>query len=100
LRSLSTSSAPLPTPPTETTLDIVHGGQHHHDERCFMPVHVYHVESGKPAVVILRTGKTPAGREERTVIKHVTRRIRRHWPKTRICWRAIFGQQSHLPYQF
>jgi Transposase DDE domain group 1 len=78
----------------------VHGGQHHHDERCFMPVHVYHVESGKPAVVILRTGKTPAGREERTVIKHVTRRIRRHWPKTRICWRAIFGQQSHLPYQF
>jgi Transposase DDE domain group 1 len=54
-----------------------------------MPVHVYHVESGKPAVVILRTGKTPAGREERTVIKHVTRRIRRHWPKTRICWRAI-----------
>jgi hypothetical protein len=78
----------FPTPPSEIvldiddTLDIVHGGQQlsfwnaHHDERCFMPIHVYHVESGKPVVVILRTGKTPAGREVKTVIKHITRRIR------------------------
>jgi hypothetical protein len=90
----------FPTPPDEITLDIddtldiVHGGQQlsfwnaHHDERCFLPIHVYHVESGKPVAVILRTGKTPAGREVRTVIKHITRRIRRHWPKTRICWRG------------
>jgi hypothetical protein len=35
-------------------------------------------------VVILRTGKTPAGAEVRTIIKHVTRRIRQHWPSTRI----------------
>ena len=92
--------ASFPTPPGEITLDIddtldiVHGGQQlsfwnaHHDERCFMPIHVYHVESGKPVVVILRTGKTPAGREVRTVIKHVTRRIRCHWPATRIIWRG------------
>ncbi len=92
--------ASFPTPPDEITLDIddtldiVYGGQQlsfwngHHDERCFLPIHVYHVESGKPVVVILRTGKTPAGREVRTVIKHITRRIRRHWPKTRICWRG------------
>jgi hypothetical protein len=90
----------FPTPPAEITLDIddtldiVHGGQQlsfwnaHHDERCFMPIHVYHVESGKPVVVILRTGKTPAGREVRTVIKHITRRMRCHWPATRICWRG------------
>jgi hypothetical protein len=92
--------ASFPAPPREITLDIddtldiVHGGQQlsfwnaHHDERCFMPIHVYHVESGKPVVVILRTGKTPAGREVRTVIKHVTRRIRRHWLATRIIWRG------------
>jgi hypothetical protein len=78
----------------DDTLDIVHGGQQlsfwnaHHDERCFLPIHVYHVESGKPVVAILRTGKTPAGREVRTVIKHITRRIKRHWPATRICWRG------------
>jgi hypothetical protein len=90
----------FPTPPRQITLDIddtldiVHGGQQlsfwnaHHDERCFLPIHVYHVESGKPVVVILRTGKTPAGREVRTVIKHLTRRIKRHWPATRITWRG------------
>jgi Transposase DDE domain group 1 len=92
--------ASFPAQPSEITLDIddtldrVHGGQQlafwnaHHDERCFLPIHVYHVESGKPVVVILRTGKTPAGREVRTVIKHITRRIRRHWPATRITWRG------------
>jgi hypothetical protein len=92
--------ASFPTPPREIvldiddTLDIVHGGQQlafwnaHHDERCFLPIHVYHVESGKPVVMILRTGKTPAGREVKTVIKHITRRIKRHWPATRICWRG------------
>jgi len=92
--------ASFPAPPTEITLDIddtldiVHGGQQlsfwnaHHDERCFMPIHVYHVESGKPVVVILRSGKTPAGKEVQTVIKHITRRIKRHWPATRITWRG------------
>jgi hypothetical protein len=92
--------ASFPAPPCEITLDIddtldiVHGGQQlsfwnaHHDERCFLPIHVYHVESGKPVVAILRTGKIPAGREVRTVIKHITCRIRRHWPATRICWRG------------
>ena len=46
------------------------------------------VESGKPVAMILRAGKTPSGEEVRTVIKHVTRRIRRHWPTTRILWRG------------
>lgn len=87
-------------PPAEITLDIddtvdeVHGGQQlsffnaHHDCRCFLPIHVYHVESGRPVVAILREGKTPAGEEVKTVIKHLTRRIRRHWPETRINWRG------------
>jgi hypothetical protein len=88
------------TPPAEITLDIddtvdeVHGGQQlsfwnaHHDARCFLPMHVYHVESGKPVMMILREGKTPSGEEVRTVIKHLTKRIRRHWPATKINYRG------------
>lgn len=87
-------------PPTAITLDIddtldeVHGHQQlslfnaHYDARCFLPIHVYHVESGKPVVVFLREGKTPSGVEVRTVLKHLVRRMRRHWPKTRIVFRG------------
>jgi hypothetical protein len=37
---------------------------------------------------ILRPARTPKGSEVRTVIRHVTKRLRRHWPKTRIVWRG------------
>lgn len=69
--------ASFPRAPTAITLDIddtvdvVHGGQQlsfwnaHYDCRCFLPIHVYHVESGKPVVMILREGKTPKGSEVR-----------------------------------
>jgi len=60
----------------------------HHDTRCFLPIHVYHVASGKPVVVFLRPGKTPSGREVRTVLRHLVRRLRRHWPRTRITFRG------------
>ena len=87
-------------PPAAITLDIddtcdaVHGHQQfslfnaHYDTRCFLPVHVYHAESGKPVAVLLRPGKTPSGTEVRTLIKHLVRRIRRHWPRTRIVLRG------------
>ena len=87
-------------PPAAITLDIddtcdpVHGHQQlslfnaHYDTRCFLPVHVYHVESGKPVAVLLRPGKTPSGVEFRTLLKHLTRRIRRHWPRTRLTFRG------------
>ena len=90
----------FPQAPATITLDIddtcdrVHGLQQmslfhaHHDTRCFLPIHVYHVESGKPVVVFLRPGKTPSGREVRSVLKHLVRRIRRHWPRTRIVFRG------------
>ncbi len=80
-------------PPAAITLDIddtcdaVHGHQQlslfnaHYDTRCFLPVHVYHVESGRPVAVLLRPGKTPSGVEVRTLLKHLTRRIRRHCPR-------------------
>ena len=94
----------FPAPPAAITLDIDdtcdpgHGHQQlslfhahydtHYDTRCFLPVHVYHVESGKPVAVLLRPGKTPSGAEIRTLLKHLVRRIRRHWPRTRLTFRG------------
>ena len=90
----------FPAQPASITLDIddtcdpVHGQQQmslfhaHYDTRCFLPIHVYHVESGKPVVVFLRQGKTPSGDEVRTVLRHLVRRIRRHWPATAITFRG------------
>jgi hypothetical protein len=88
------------TPGEEEIFDIddafctAYGGQQiafwnaHEDERGFSPMHIYHVASGTPVAVILRPAKTPKGTEVRTVIKHVMRRIRKHWPTTRIIWRG------------
>jgi len=78
----------------DDTFCTAHGGQQlafwnaHHDERGFASMHIYHVASGAPLVTILRPARTPKGTEVRTVIKHVTKRMRRHWPKTRIVWRG------------
>jgi hypothetical protein len=46
------------------------------------------VASGTPVVTILRPARTPKGTEVRTVVKRVTKRLRRHWPDTRIVWRG------------
>ena len=90
----------FPSPPAAITLDIddtcdaVHGQQQlslfnaFYDTRCFLPVHVYHVESGKPVAVLLRPGKTPSGAEIRILLKHLVRCIRRHWPRTRLTFRG------------
>ena len=87
-------------PPAAITLDIddtcdaVHGRQQlslfhtHCDTRCFLPVYVYHVESGKLVAVLLRPGKAPSGPEVRALIKHLVRHVRRHWPRTRIVFRG------------
>jgi len=89
-----------PRAPSSITLDIddtfdaVHGHQQlslfnaHYDERCFLPIHIYEGTSGKPVAVILRQGKTPAGEEVRTILKHVIGRIRGHWPKVSILVRG------------
>src|SRR5271170_651140 len=78
----------------DATFCAAHGGQQlafwnaHHDERGFASMHIYHVASSTPVVVILRPARTPKGTEVRTVIKHVTKRLRQHWPNTRIVWRG------------
>src|SRR5499427_5493204 len=51
----------------------------HYDERCFLPIHVYDT---------LRPGKTPSGKEVRSHLRRLVRRIRRHWPATHITIRG------------
>ncbi|MBA0083955.1 MAG: IS1380 family transposase, partial [Acidobacteria bacterium Pan2503] len=78
----------------DDTFCAAHGGQQlafwnaHEDERGFASMHIYHVASGTPVAAILRPARTPKGTEVRTVIKHVTKHLRRHWPTTRIVWRG------------
>jgi hypothetical protein len=78
----------------DDTFDAVHGHQQmslfnaHYDERCFLPVHIYEGTSGKPVAMILREGKTPSGKEVRTILKHVIERIRSRWPKVDILVRG------------
>ena len=78
----------------DDTFDAVHGHQQlslfnaHYDERCFLPIHIYEGTTGKPVAVILRQGKTPAGVEVRTILKHVIGRIRGHWAKVKILVRG------------
>jgi hypothetical protein len=78
----------------DDTFDAVHGQQQlslfnaHYDERCFLPIHIYEGTTGKPVAMILREGKTPSGKEVRTILKHVIKRIRSHWPKVAILVRG------------
>jgi hypothetical protein len=60
----------------------------HYDERCFLPIHVYDTATGRPVAVILRPGKTPSGKEIRNWLRRLIKRIREHWPKTRITIRG------------
>jgi hypothetical protein len=87
-------------PPKAITLDIddtadsVHGHQQlslfnaFHDERCFMPIHIYDAASGHCVLTILRPGKTPNGQEVRAHLRRLVHRIRKHWPKTVITVRG------------
>src|ERR1700684_2340705 len=78
----------------DDTADTVHGHQQlslfnaHYDERCFLPIHIYDADSGHCVLTILRPGKTPDGKEIRGHIRRLVRRIRMHWPTTRITLRG------------
>jgi hypothetical protein len=88
------------TPPEAVTLDIddtcdeVHGAQQmslfnaHYDERCFLPIHIYDTATSRPVAMILRPGKTPSGVEIRAHLRRLLRRIRRHWPETKLTIRG------------
>ena len=97
---IDTYCASYRRPPAKVTLDIddtvdvVHGHQQlslfnaHHDERCFMPIHVYDTATSRPVAILLRPGKTPSGHEVRAHVRRLVRRIRRHWPNTRLTIRG------------
>ena len=78
----------------DDTLDVAHGRQEmaewnaHYDERCFLPIHIYDTATGRPVAMILRPGKTPSGAEVRRWLRRLVKRIRRHWPVTRVTIRG------------
>lgn len=104
--------ASYPAPPAAVTLDIddtcdvVHGYQQlsfwngHHGERCFLPIHVYDTATGRPVAMLLRTGKTPSGKEAAGHIRRLVRHIRRHWPDTHITIRGDghYGRPEVMSY--
>jgi hypothetical protein len=56
------------------------------NERCFKPIHVYDVATGRPVMVLLRPGKTPSGKEVRGHLRRLVRRL--HWPNRRLTIRG------------
>ena len=78
----------------DDTVDVVHGHQQlalfnaHYDERCFQPIHVYDTATSRPVAMLLRPGKTPSGTEIRSDLRRLVRRIRSHWPATRLAIRG------------
>jgi hypothetical protein len=78
----------------DDTVDVVHGRQQlslfnaHYDERCFLPIHVYDTATARPVAILLRPGKTPSGQEVRGHVRRLVRRIRSHWPSTRLTIRG------------
>jgi hypothetical protein len=87
-------------PPAAVTLDIddtfdaAHGAQQlafwngFHGERGYAPIHVYEAETARPVAFVLRPAKTPSGREVAAHLRRLVRRIRAHWPETRILLRG------------
>jgi hypothetical protein len=78
----------------DDSFHAAYGGQQlafwnaHHDERGFASMHVYHANTGLAVATILRPAKTPGGGEVRTVVKHLTKRIRKTWKRANIVWRG------------
>jgi len=78
----------------DDTVDVVHGHQQlslfnaNYNERCFQPIHVYDTATARPVAVLLRPGKTPSGAQISHHLRRLVRRIRRHWPDTRLIIRG------------
>ena len=78
----------------DDTVDVVHGQQQlslfnaHYDERCFLPIHVYDTATSRPVALLLRPGTTPSGSEICRYVRRLVRRIRTHWPNTKLTIRG------------
>ncbi len=100
-------------PPRQIVLDIddttdrTHGGQQlslfntHAGGYCFPlpgsglpanrergPILIFEAATQKPVASILRPGKRPSGEEGASVLRHVIRQIRAHWPRVAITIRG------------
>lgn len=87
-------------PPRQIVLDIddttdrTHGGQQlslfntHAGGYCFQPILIFEAATQKPVASILRPGKRPSGEEGASVLRHVVRQIRAHWPRVAITIRG------------
>jgi hypothetical protein len=53
-----------------------------------LPIHVYDTATSRPVVMLLRPGATPSGEEVRNHLRRLVRRIRGHWPDTRLTIRG------------
>src|SRR3954453_13670447 len=51
-------------------------------------IQVYDTATVRPVAVLLRSGKTPSGEGIRGHLRRLVRRIRRHWPTTRLTIRG------------
>src|ERR1700712_5324213 len=60
----------------------------HYDERCFLPIHVYDTATARPVALLLRPGAPPSGAEIRNHLRRLIRRVRQHWPNTRLTIRG------------
>ncbi len=78
----------------DETCDPTHGAQQgslfhaFYDTYCFLPLHIYEAKTGRLVTTILRSGKTPKGREIAAIVKRLIRHIRRRWPKVEIIIRG------------
>ena len=54
----------------------------------FLPIHVYDTAASRPVAMLLRPGTTPSGAEVRNHLRRLVRRIRHHWPNTRLTIRG------------
>ena len=78
----------------DDTADTVHGHQQlsmfnaHYEERCFLPIHVYDADTGHcvPTTCAREDAIAQGGGERRPAL--LVRRIRLHWPNTRITIRG------------
>ena len=89
-----------PKPPEAIILDIddtddpTYGDQQlslfnaHYDTYCYQPIHVFEGTSGKLISSILRPGKRPAGQQIASILEHIVKRIKRHWPQIQILLRG------------
>ena len=74
--------------------DRTHGQQelavynHHYKSHCYLPLFLFEGLSGKFITAALRPGKRPRGAENAMIIKRVLKRLREHWPETRILLRG------------